>query len=282
MIKLQNAYLTASFAELGAELKSLVMDGVEYIWCADPAIWKGACPLLFPICGGLKQDKYLYKGKEYSMPKHGYARTKVFAVESATDTSVVFLHTSDAETKAIYPFDYELRVIYTLEEKSLQIRYEVKNLSGDPMYFSIGSHEGYCTPEGVEDYDVLFPQKETLDSYLLCGALISDHKMPIIKDQDFLPLYDKYFMLDTLVFKDLRSRSATLRNRKTGRAIRVDFPDARYFMIWHKVSAPYICLEPWNGIGDILGSSYNIEEKEGILTLPAGEVYNNTHTVTVL
>ena len=282
MVQLKNTYLTAQFNEIGAELKSLVMDGKEYIWPGHPDIWKSSCPLLFPVCGGMKEDKYTYKGSEYPMTKHGFVRTRPFLVESVTDKQVVFLHTSDEETRAMYPFDYELRVVYTLEEKSLNIEYLVKNLSADTMYFSIGSHEGYFTPEGVEDYDVIFPQKETLNSYVLCGIQISYQQMPIIKEQNYIPIYEKYFMIDTLVFKDLQSRSATLRNRKTGRAIRVDFPDAKYFMIWHKPGAPYLCLEPWNGIGDILGSSYSIEEKEGINTLGAGEQYRNTHTITIV
>lgn len=282
MITIQNEFLTASFNEVGAELKSLVMDGKEYIWPGHPDIWKSSCPILFPVCGGIKEGKYTYKGKEYPMTRHGFVRTRAFAVESVWETGAVFLHKSDDETKAMFPFDYELRVRYTLQEKTLHIEYLVKNLGEDAMYFSIGAHEGYFTPEGIEDYDILFPQKETLNTYVLSGTLLTDQQMPIIKEQDFLPLYEKYFMIDTLVFKDLKSRSATLRNRKTGRAIRVDFPDAKYFMVWHNPGAPYLCLEPWNGVGDVVGSSFAIEEKEGINRLSAGAEYCNTHSITLL
>lgn len=282
MIQLQNEYLTANFNEIGAELKSLMMDGREYIWPGHPEIWKSSCPVLFPVCGGMKDNKYTYKGKEYPMTRHGFVRTRPFTVESLSDTRVVFLNKSDAETKAMYPFDYELRLSYTLQEKSVQIEYFVKNLTEETMYFSIGSHEGYLTPGGVEDYDVIFPQKETLNTYVLSGTILSNETMPILKEQAVLPIYEKYFMIDTLVFKDLQSKSATLRNRKTGRAIRVDFPDAENFMIWHNPGAPYLCLEPWNGVADIVGSSYAIEEKEGIRTLSAGETYHNTHTITIV
>ena len=150
------------------------------------------------------------------------------------------------------------------------------------MYFSIGSHEGYYTPEGIEDYDVWFPQNETLNASVLYGNLLSNQQLPIIKDQNFLPLYDKYFTIDALVFKDLKSKSATLRNRKTGKAVRVDFPDAKYFLLWHKPNAPYMCLEPWAGIPDIADSSYDIKEKEGIIALESGGEYKNTHTITVI
>ena len=150
------------------------------------------------------------------------------------------------------------------------------------MYFSIGSHEGYSTPDGIENYDVIFPQNETLYTTHLDGSLIEDNKMIIIKDCDRIPLYDKYFIVDALVFKDLKSKSATLRNRKTGRAIKVEFPGADYFLLWHPHGAPFICMEPWSGIGDGVYSNYDITKKEGIITLEAGKTFERAHTITIL
>lgn len=282
MITLKNEFLTASLNEVGAELKSLMFGGKEYIWEGRSEVWSGSAPILFPICGGLKDDKYTYKGKEYTLKKHGYARFTTFEIEDKTDSSVVFLHKSDEETKKTFPFDYELRVIYTLIDKTVKVGYSVKNLTDGNMYFSIGSHEAYYTPEGIEDYDVIFPQNETLNSYVLYGNLLSNQELPIIKDSNVLPLYDKYFTVDALVFKDLKSRTATLRNRKTGKAVRVDFPNADYFLLWHKPNSPYMCLEPWSGIPDIIGSSYDITEKEGIIVLESGKEYNSIHTLNII
>lgn len=62
-------------------------------------------------------------------------------------------------------------------------------------------------------------------------------------------------------------RSATLRNRKTGRALRIDFPKAKYFLLWHKPNASYICLEPWDGLPDTVASDGYICNKEGITSL---------------
>lgn len=282
MITLKNEFLTATFNEVGAELKSLVFGGREYIWEGRSEVWAGSCPLLFPICGGLKDDKYTFNGKEYTLKKHGYARFTTFEIENKTDSSVVFLHKSDIDTKKSFPFDYELRVIYTLTDKTVKIDYSVKNLTDGTMYFSIGSHEGYYTPEGIEDYDVIFPQNETLGAYALYGNLLSNQQLPILKDSNILPLYDKYFTVDALIFKDLKSKSATLRNRKTGKAVRVDFPDADYFLLWHKPNSPFMCLEPWSGIPDIVGSSYDITEKEGIIPLKSGAEYKSSHTLNIV
>lgn len=281
MITLKNEFLCAKISEVGAELKSLVADGDERIWQGIPEVWKSSCPLLFPICGGLKDDCYFYAGKAYTLEKHGFARFATFTVRNQTETSADFVLTPPPETKEKYPFDYVLTVGYRLTGRSLEIRYTVENRTDGEMYFSIGSHEGYSTPEGIEDYDVIFPEAETLDSFVLYGNLLSDQRLPMLKNSHVLPLYEKYFTVDALVFRDLKSRSAVLRNRKTGRAVQVDFPDCPYFLLWHKPNAPYICLEPWDGIGDRVGAGADLTEKEGIHRLAKGDVYRAAHTLTI-
>lgn len=281
MVTLKNEFLCAKISEVGAELKSLVADGDERIWQGIPEVWKSSCPLLFPICGGLKNDRYSYKGKEYTLEKHGFARFERFEVRNLTETAVDFVLTPTPATREKYPFDYVLTVGYRLTGRSLEIHYTVENRTDGEMYFSIGSHEGYSTPEGIEDYDVIFPEAETLDSFVLYGNLLSDQRLPMLKNSHVLPLYEKYFTVDALVFRDLKSRSAVLRNRKTGRAVQVDFPDCPYFLLWHKPNAPYICLEPWDGIGDRVGAGVDLTEKEGIRRLAKGEVYRAAHTLTI-
>ena len=281
MVTLKNEFITAKFNEKGAELKSLIYDGTQYIWEGDPKIWNDSCPILFPICGALKGGKYTFGGKEYTLQKHGFAISTIFEIESASDEKVVFFNKSDDVTKEHFPFDYEFRVIYTLNGKSLEVEYRITNKSDCTMYFSIGSHEGYYTPEGIEDYDIIFPEKETLDCYLTEGDLLSENTIPVIKDSCYLPLYDKVFKEHTLIFKDLKSHKATLRNRKTGRAVTVEFPDDKYFLIWHMYEAPYICLEPWGGIPDNCNTDGDITKKEGIIALPPHTEHKHRHTVTI-
>lgn len=282
MVVLKNERMTAKICECGAELKSLRCGETEYLWEGKVEIWDYSAPLMFPICGGLKDDSYTFEGKTYTLLKHGYARFMNFEVESVSDTSAVFLHRSNEETKKAFPFDYELRIYYTLTSDALHMKYSVRNLGEGTMYFNIGSHEGYYTPEGIEDYDVIFPERETLGTYVLYGNLLSNRSLPIIKDTCTMPLYEKHFTVDALVFKDLVSKSAILRNRKTGRALRVDFPDARYFLLWHKPNSPYICLEPWNGISDAVDADGELCHKEGITSLAANEEFCYTHSITVL
>ena len=282
MITLKNEKITAKIAERGAELRSMQKDGIEYIWQALPEVWAGSAPVLFPICGGLKNDTYTYEGKTYCLEKHGYARHKIFTVEEASDTHAVFLHTSDETTRVSYPFDYELRLIYDLDGDSLRVTYRVDNKTDGDLYFSIGAHEGYYTPEGIEDYDVIFEKEENLATHLLFGNLLANATMPMLKDARTFPLYEKHFVIDALNFVGVKSRSATLRHRKNGRAVRVDFPFADNFLLWHKPNAPYMCLEPWAGLPDFEDADGELTHKRGIMKLEKGGIYTGEHTVTLL
>ncbi len=282
MVVLKNARMTASIDEIGAELKSLQRDGEEFIWEGKKEVWANSSPILFPICGGLKNDSYTYEGKSYTLTKHGYVKYTRFEVERASDTEAVFLHVSNEETRAAYPFDYELRVIFTLTEKGIKILYRVDNKTDGKMYFSIGAHEGYATPEGIEDYDVIFEKEEDLEANVLYGNMLSYQKLPMLKNARVLPLYDKYFTIDALDFLNIRSRSVSLRNRKNGRGVTLDFPFAPHFLLWHKPNAPYICLEPWAGLPDFVDEDGDITKKTAIMCLEKGERYDGEHTITVL
>ena len=282
MITLNNGVLKVLIDEMGAQIRSVEKEEKEYMWQADPQIWKATAPLMFPICGGLKDDKFIYEGKEYILPKHGFGRNMLFTVESADDTSAVFCLKANGESRKMYPFEFELRLIYGIKGDALTLTYEVKNAGDNTMYFAIGSHEAYYTPEGIEDYDIVFPEKETLNSVMVDGNLLQDHTLPIIKESNVLPLYDKYFLVDCLLFKEVKSKSCVLRNRRKGKSIRIDFPDAAYLVLWHPHGAPFICIEPWTGIPDDFHSDYNLAHKEGITALNAGEVYRNVHTITYI
>ncbi len=282
MINIKNTYLTASFNELGAELKSLKYNETDYIWNGDEKYWPGSAPVLFPICSGLKDDEYYLDGIKYTLQKHGYARFKTFEVEAQTEDSVTFLLRSDEESKKQFPFDYELRIIYTLSGKTLNVKYDVKNLSEDTMYFSIGAHEGYSCPEGIEEYDVILPEKETLYTSVLHGNVLGNEKELVIENSDTLALDYKYFTVDALVFKELKARSLILKNRNNGKALKINFEGADYFLIWSKQDAPFVCLEPWCGITDSVDTDKNFKTKEGIRTVDAGATFVWEHTIEIL
>lgn len=281
MQTIKNDFLTVQISEKGAEIQSVKnKDGKEFMWNGDPAYWTGRAPVLFPICGGLKQDKYLCGGKEYTLSKHGFAKLSVFDVVKEEESSVTYLLCANDDTRIHYPFDFELRITYTLNKNSIVTEYSVKNLSNDTMYFSIGSHEAYSIPEGIDNYHIEFDKDVTLDAYILDGNLLEDNYITVLKNDRQLPLKDSYFAVDALVFKKVNFDKASLVCNDNSRRIKVEFPGCDYFLLWKKPGAKFICLEPWAGVQDIVGSDYDISKKEGIIPLKSSAEYNKTHIIT--
>lgn len=281
MVTLKNDYLTVLISETGAEVHSVKNNqGDEFMWTADPNVWGMHAPLMFPICGGLKDDKYVVHGKEYTLQKHGFARFVEFSVEEYDDTKAVFLYTPTQDTKEYYPFEYELRVIYTLEKNTLLVKYKVTNKSDVDMYYAIGGHEGYLCEDGIENYDVIFEENETLGSYVLDGNLLTYDTTPVIENSNILPLKYDYFAVDALVFKDVKSNKVTLAHRNSSRKITVDFTDFDILMFWTKPGAGYICIEPWTSHPDTIDSDYDFTKKYNITKLTPNQTKENLHTIT--
>lgn len=278
---LSNGILTLRFSTLGAELMSVRdRDGVERLWQGDPAFWAGRAPILFPIAGGLKDDRYTLRGKTYQMPKHGFARKREFETETATEDSVTFLLTGEAGFDPGFPFDYALRVRYALRHNALEVRYTVTNLGDESFCYGLGAHEGYACPEGVAAYDLVFDEEETLRAHPLHGNLIARDTVTVLERGRVLPLRDDFFRVDALVFTEVRSRGVTLRSRLHPRTVRVDFPGFDALLLWTKPGAKYLCIEPWLNAPDFVDADGDITHKPGVVTLSPGESDARTHTIT--
>ena len=46
--------------------------------------------------------------------------------------------------------------------------------------------------------------------------------------------------------------------------------------------APYICMDPWRGIWDRVGSDQNLKTKEGIRSVEPGQRFVSAHTLEIL
>ncbi len=281
MIVISNSELTVKISKKGAEIQSILRGGVEYMWNRDPKFWAQSAPIMFPMCGGLKGGRYELDGKSYEMPKHGFAKLSEFEVEELSDTSVTMLLRDNEETRKMYPFAFEFRVIFALEGGSLKVTYDAKNVDGKTMYCTFGSHEAYACPEGIEEYELIFPEEESLVASGLNGDIVTDYTKQMSQNSKKLVLNDLDFFLDALVFRIVKSRSVTLAAKNGSRKITVDFDGFDNLVLWHKYTAPYLCVEPWCGLPDVTGSSYDFTEKVGMRAIAPGESFVRTHTITV-
>jgi galactose mutarotase-like enzyme len=285
MIRLQNELLTVHVSSKGAELQAIHhrVHDIEYLWQGDPAYWAKRSPILFPIVGQLRGNAYQLGGRLYTMSRHGFARDLTFAVEAATDTAARFSLTDSDATRAQYPFSFQLLVTYTLEQDRLETCYEVVNTGEGEMYFSIGGHPAFRVPltggGEYEDYFLELEHPESAPRWELEDGLLK-RPVPFLHNTTRIPLTKELFYRDALVFKNLSSRHISIKSEATPHGLSLHFPDFPYFGIWAAADAPFVCLEPWDGIADAADHSGDFTQKEGILRLAPGHKYKRCWTVT--
>ncbi|MBQ7408372.1 MAG: aldose 1-epimerase family protein [Clostridia bacterium] len=278
-IVIQNQNLQVEISRVGAELHSVKYLNEQRLWTGDVSVWGGRAPVLFPVCGTLKDDRYIYNGKSYTLKHHGFARKSLFEITSLSATKAVFKMSSSEETKVVYPFDFDFFISYELIENSIKVGYKLINRSLSDMWFSIGSHESFLLEGKLSDYSLIFEKKENFISKAVNkkGLIINEFD-DFGQSTNYLSINEQLFKRDTAVFANLNSRNVSLYYKNVKK---VDFAfDAPNLLIWTVLGANYICIEPWLNLPDYFDSDGIIENKPGILFLKNGKSYENYHTVT--
>jgi len=279
---ISNSILSASIKHSGAELFSIKDNqNNEYIWEGNPDFWGKHSPVLFPIVGTLKNNSYKINDKEYHLPRHGFARDMEFELIDKSENRVVFSLQSSTETLTKYPFEFELQLIYTLNESSLTLEYKVINKGDTTMPFSIGAHPAIALPGNFDDYALEFEKEEAIKYYILENDLISSQTKILETTHNIVPLNYELFKNDALIFKTLESKSLTiLKDSKP--YVKVAYNDFPSLGVWTKENAPFICIEPWLGYSDTDENSGDLYEKEGILTLEENKSFDAKFSITIL
>lgn len=277
LISIGSGDLTARINPLGAELWSLQDNaGREFMTSADPAFWSGHAPLLFPIVGALNGGTYRFEGKEYALPRHGFARHSQFEVLIAEPERVMLsLGASDA-TRAVYPFEFRLNVNFRMIENRLTVGVGVQNCGDGMMPFSFGFHPAFAWPlpggAAKEDHIIEFAEVEQHQVRRIeaeTGLIRPERKHGPVKGNTFTPRAE-LFETDAIIWDKLNSRKV-LFGPKSGPRIAVKFPSFPMLGIWQKPGADFLCIEPWQGIADPVGFEGDFREKPGVVSVAPGQ-----------
>ena len=236
---LENEMFRVEINELGAELSSFrsKATGTEYVWQADPAVWKRHAPILFPIVGRLKDKTYTVGGKAYEITQHGFGRDLEWQVGREGDTCVAFRLEPSEFTKKMYPWDFVCTVRYTLDGASLKKEHITENRSDTAMYYEVGGHDGYtlCWEDGeqVTDYYVAFEGTDKLCRIVTDEAvMLTEERTGVPLENGHLPLSRALFANDAVMTEGLPVRRATIGCTKNSRSVTMDFTDFDYFAVW--------------------------------------------------
>jgi galactose mutarotase-like enzyme len=195
---------------------------------------RGGNPILFPICGNLPDNTYTHNGQQYTLKQHGFARELPWEVtEQKTEdkASLTLVLNSNEQTKAVYPFDFQLIFTYELQGNTLAIRQEYKNLSSTPMPFSAGFHPYFLTGGDKNQLEFQIPSQQYQD-----------------QNTKEIHSFDGNFDFNRdeidVAFKDLTSQSATV----------ID----SHLVFWTVKGKDFYCLEPWTAPRNALNTGANL------------------------
>lgn len=266
---LKNNRLRVVIDTLGAEMRSIQLDGFEFLWQRNSALWERTSPVLFPITGRFPSGVHEHSGKYYPMAINGFAQDSRFSCVCSDAIHATFTLRSDDTTYKCFPFDFELDVQFTLEDCQIIICFRVKNCSYIPMPFSVGNHTGFRWPllegDDPDSYFLSFEQKETLHSFNPYGwndiFLQGDKKKT---------LNHGLFLNGTRSIRGPQSTWIKYGGEHCPYSVKMtsqEFPFTAFWTLPH-AEAAFLCMEPSLSISS---SGPTLWDRQGICSLAPGE-----------
>lgn len=291
MITIQNSRFRVAINEVGAELTHFVdqTTGRDLIWNND--LWPKHAPVLFPAIGRSNEDSYLIDGQKFEMPQHGFVSGLTFAVANQTDSAVTLSARATDDTKKKYPFDFELQVTFSLTADGLNLKFAVENHDTQDLSFSLGSHPAFNVPfsdgEQFTDYQVaLTPAPQDLTHFEIVktpNPFRSGKSLPVKNENGVIDLNYPMFDDGLMILNAPGLEHVTLRSKVSGQSITLDVQDFDYVTLWTKegANAPFLCIEPFNGLPDVSGDLRELKSKEGNHHVAAGQTETMAYDIHV-
>ncbi len=269
MIELKNEELTILISEIGAELQSIKdATGKEYLWQADPEYWPRHSPILFPIVCSVNNDTYRVDGEEYHLPRHGFARDREFRLLYQLEDEVAFQLLWDDETLKVYPYLFALTITYTLDGKTVSVEWQVDNLDEDEIHFQIGGHPAFNIPD-MNKGDVQHGRIQ-LDAnapvYRYTSFIDGTHDMTedLVEttEDGMINFTDETWNKDSIQIHRCQTTQADILD-KEGKPVVTVYYETPVCAFWspYKKNAPFVCVEPWYGVGDYRGFDGEFRDK---------------------
>ena len=252
---IKNEFYSMTIDTCGAEMTSLKdASGFEHMWQNKPDFWNRHAPLLFPVCGKLKDAKYTYHQKEYEMQGHGFIGKCEFNLVKCADGHIVMEFSANDETKKIYPFDFTVTAHYALCGNTVDFSFTVKNDGEEMLPYMFGWHPAFSLSEengaDIENYKLTFAGHDKLSWQPLQNG-------PFVRpDAEDYPLTDEAYRLsekeiyenDTMIFTG-HDNALVMTNDLNSYKLNIRWSEnlpALCIWKWPDNAAKYICIEPWS------------------------------------
>ena len=276
MVELKNEQLSVVVSEKGAELQSIKdAHGKEYLWQADPKYWNRHSPILFPIVCSVNDETYRVDGKEYHLPRHGFARDATFKLIAQSQRKVTFVLESSS-------------VSYVLDANKISVIWHVHNTDTREIHFQIGGHPAFNIPDmkpgECQSGRIRLDNEEPMDA--LHSYLDGSHEMdevPFVEAENGLMEFsNNTWRNDSIKIHKCQLHRAELLNKAGEPEVTVTFrtPVIAFWSPYDK-QAPFVCIEPWYGIGDPRGFKGEFKDKPLMNHLLPGASFMSKYEIKI-
>jgi len=292
MEQIKNEHLTVEVSEMGAELQSIKdSEGREYLWQGGDK-WPRRSPILFPIVCSVNDDTYTVDGQDYHLPRHGFARDTKFKLIAQGEHKVTYALHETEETLKVYPYKFNLAVSYRLNGNKIHVVWHVENTDTRDIHFQIGGHPAFLAPGCKEDEELkgvisLSPLTshssplKGLKSYIDGSHEMTEIPLDMIHD-GLIQFNDAFFANDSVKIHNSQTHQATLLNPDGSPAVTVSYkcPIIAFWSPYQK-KAPFVCIEPWYGLGDPRGWKGEFKDKPYMNHLQPGSSFMAEYIITI-
>lgn len=227
----------------------------------NPHTLPGGIPFVFPVCARLSRNgiegMYLYDGKQYQLKIHGFSWYASWDVVSHSEHHIELILKETDETLVIYPFQFEIRLRFSVMNKKLICEQTYCNKETKrPMPYYAGFHPYFLTPPlgaGKENTTVSFQSKRRLKYNPTLTDIVGDQ--PVIETP--IAITDPSVNEQLSV---LSEDKAVILTYPTGDQLKIsaygesDADLFSYLQLYHILEKPFFCIEHWMGFPNAMNS----------------------------
>jgi galactose mutarotase-like enzyme len=226
---------------------------------------RGGIPVLFPIAGRLHEDCYITGGATYPMKRHGFARElpwTVLAQHTDGDARITLALTSNATTRAMFPWDFEVRLTYVLANDTLTIEQAYTNANDMLMPLHVGFHPYFHVADTAKARTrIETDATRAFDN--LTGQVVPFTGFDLTRAEVDLHLLDPRTRTTRLITGD-------------GATVRLEMDETfTAVVVWTRAGQDFVCVEPWSAPADALNTG------EGLIKIPPGRMHRARFSITL-
>jgi aldose 1-epimerase len=250
--------------------------------CHSPLekVLDACCFPLVPYVNRIRNGRFTFRGREVSLrpnmagdpsPLHGQGWLNRWTIERCDEATAVLHYRHEA---AEWPWEYEARQDFAVDETGLSVRLTCRNRSDEPMPCGLGQHPYFNCGSQTR-----------IDTQVACAWTIDEHVLPVEK----VPAEGRYDLRDRLVCgQDLDNGfggwvgDARMTDPDWAYEVRLSSPDASFFQLYSPSQGSIFVAEPVTHANAALNAPESDWPELGMRVLAPGEAMSLDMRVDVV